>query len=131
MNVMPENDAILKPVPKEKAFYFYNDLGNYTGKSAASLKEFAEKIQDVDARSLAFHLQRRDFENWITEVLKDEMLAKQIRDNLRATNSKGEDLRKRLYSIVTSRLEQLKRTPVAARVLDAKIQPRWVKNVAR
>ena len=128
---MPENDAVFRMVPREKAFYFYNDIGNYTGKSAASLKEFAEKIEDVDVKSLAFHLQRRDFENWITEVLKDEMLAKQLRDELRATNSKGEDLRKRLHSIVTARLEQLKRTPVPAKISDTKIQPRWGKNVAR
>ena len=128
---MPENDAVFGMVPREKAFYFYNGIGNYTGKSAASLKEFAEKIEDVDVKSLAFHLQRRDFENWITEVLKDEMLAKQLRDELRATNSKGEDLRKRLHSIVTARLEQLKHTPVPAKISDTKIQPRWGKNVAR
>ena len=128
---MPENEVVLNPVPREKAFYFYNDIGNYTGKSAASLKEFAENVEAVDAKSLAFHLQRRDFENWITEVLKDEMLAKQVRDELRATNSKGEDLRKRLHSIVTARLEQLKHTPVPAKICDTKIQPRWGKNVAR
>jgi hypothetical protein len=62
---MPENDTVLKPVPREKAFYFYSDIGNYTGKSAASLKEFAEKIEDVDVKSLGFHLRRGDFENWI------------------------------------------------------------------
>ena len=128
---MPENDAVFRMVPREKAFYFYNDIGNYTGKSAASLKEFAEKIEIVDAKSLAFHLQRRDFENWITEVLKDEELAKQVRDELRATNSRGEDLRKRLHSIVTARLEQLKRTPLPAKMPDTKMQPRWGKNVAR
>ena len=55
---MPENDTVLKPVPREKAFYFYSDIGNYTGKSAASLKEFAEKIEDVDVTSLGFHLRR-------------------------------------------------------------------------
>jgi len=128
---MPENDAVFRMVPREKAFYFYNDIGNYTGKSAASLKEFAEKIEDVDVKSLGFHLGRGDFENWITEVLKDEMLAKQLRDELRATNSKGEDLRKRLHSIVTARLEQLKRTPIPAKISDTKIQPRWGKNAAR
>jgi arginyl-tRNA synthetase len=128
---MPENEVVLKPVPREKAFYFYNDIGNYTGKSAASLKEFAENVEAVDVKSLAFHLRRGDFENWITEVLKDEMLAKQVRDELRATNSRGEDLRKRLHSIVTARLEQLKHTPVPAKICDTKIQPRWGKNVAR
>jgi arginyl-tRNA synthetase len=128
---MPENEVILKPVPREKAFYFYNDIGNYTGKSAASLKEFAENVKAVDVKSLAFHLRRGDFENWITEVLKDEELAKQVRDELRATNSKGEDLRNRLHSIVTARLEQLKHTPVPAKISDPKMQARWGKNVTR
>jgi hypothetical protein len=128
---MSENDAVFKPVSREKAFYFYNDIGNYTGKSAASLKEFAERIEDVDVKSLGFHLQRRDFENWITEVLKDEELAKQVRDQLRATNPKGEELRNRLHSIVTARLEQLKRTPVSTKVSGPKMQPRWGKNIVR
>jgi hypothetical protein len=128
---MPENEVVLKPVPREKAFYFYNDIGNYTGKSAASLKEFAENVEVVEVKSLAFHLRRGDFENWMTEVLKDEALAKQVRDELRAANSRGEDLRNRLHSIVTARLEQLKHTPVPAKISAPKMQARWGKNVVR
>jgi hypothetical protein len=128
---MPENEAVFKPVPREKAFYFYDDIGNYTGKSAASLKEFADTVKAVDVKSLAFHLRRGDFENWITEVLKDEGLGKQVRDELRTTNSRGEDLRNRLHSIVTARLEQLKRTPVTEKISDSKMQTQWGKNVAR
>ena len=126
---MPEIEVVLEPVSREKAFYFYKDIGNYTGKSAASLKEFAETVEAVDVKSLAFHLRRGDFENWITEVLKDEELAKQVRDGLRATNSRGEDLRNRLHSIVTARMEQLKHTPVPAKISDPKMQARWEKNV--
>jgi hypothetical protein len=128
---MPENEVVLKPVPREKAFYFYNDIGNYAGKSAASLKEFAEIVEVADVKSLAFHLRRGDFENWITDVLKDEVLAKQVRDELRATNSRGEDLRNRLHSIVAARLEQVKHTPVPAKMSDPKMQARWGKNVVR
>ena len=131
MKAVPENEAILKPVPREKAFYFYNDIGDYTGKSAASLKEFAENVEAVDVKSLVFHLRRGDFENWIIGVLKDEELAKQVRDRLQATNSKGEDLRKQLHLIVTARLEQLKHTPVPAKISDPKTQARWGRNVTR
>jgi hypothetical protein len=106
VKVTPENEVVFKPVPTEKTFYFYKDIGNYDGKSAASLKEFAENVEAVDVKSLAFHLRREDFENWITEVLNDEELAKQVRDELRATNLRGEDLRNRLHSIVTARLER-------------------------
>ena len=45
---MPENEVVLKPVSREKAFYFYNYIGNHTGESAASLKEFAENVEAVD-----------------------------------------------------------------------------------
>ena len=128
---MSKNEIILQQVPKEKAFYFYNDIGSYTGKSAASLKEFAENVKVVDVKSLAFHLRRRDFENWITEVLKDEGLAKQVRDELRATNSRGEDLRNRLHSIVAARLEQVRHAPLPAKISDSKMQARWGKNVVR
>ena len=128
---MPENDAVFRMVPREKAFYFYNDIGNYTGKSAASLKEFAENVEAVDVKSLAFHLRRGDFENWISGVVKDEELAKQVRDKLQATNSKGEDLRKQLHLIVTARLEQLKHAPVPAKISEPKTQARWGRNVTR
>jgi hypothetical protein len=58
----------LKNVPREKAFYFFTSIGNYTGKSASSLKEFMEKINEVNVKSLEFHLYRGDFEKWINEV---------------------------------------------------------------
>ena len=68
---MKENiSKILKTLPREKAFYFFTSIGNYTGESAASLKEFMEKINQVNVKSLEFHLYRGDFEKWITEVLE-------------------------------------------------------------
>jgi len=33
---------ILRTVSREKAFYFFTSIGNYTGISASSLKEFME-----------------------------------------------------------------------------------------
>jgi hypothetical protein len=128
---MPENEVVLKSVPREKAFYFYSDIGNYTGKSAASLKEFAETVELVDVKSLEFHLRRGDFESWIIGVLKDEELTKQVRDELRVTNLRGEDLRKRLHSIISARLEQLKHTPVPTKISDSKVEVRWGRNVTR
>lgn len=62
---------ILKTVPREKTFYFFTSIGNYTGMSASSLKEFMEKINEVNVKSLEFHLYRGDFEKWVTEVLQD------------------------------------------------------------
>jgi alpha-amylase len=96
----------LKTVPREKAFYFFTSIGNYTGESAASLKEFMEKISMVNIKSLEFHLNRGDFEKWIAEVLEDGQLAEEIK-KLRGLNLTGEDLRSQLYMIVARELKRL------------------------
>jgi len=100
------NSRILRTLPREKAFYFFTSIGNYTGESAASLKEFLEKINVVNVKSLEFHLYRGDFEKWITEVLEDKELATEIRI-LRSLNYSGTILKEHLYRIVAKRHEEL------------------------
>jgi len=97
----------LRRVPRDKAFYFFTSIGNYTGKSAASLWEFLIKIKEVDSKSLDFHLYRGDFEKWTAEVLEDAKLAEKIR-GLRALNLTGESLRKRLGDLVLSHYRKLR-----------------------
>jgi hypothetical protein len=105
MNI--ENAAkILRTVPREKAFYFFTSIGNYTGENAASLKEFMEKINEVNIKSLEFHLHRGDFEKWINEVLEDKGLAEEIA-KLQKINLSGEVLRRQLYTLVSRRYQQL------------------------
>jgi hypothetical protein len=96
----------LKTVPREKAFYFFTSIGNYTGESASSLKEFMEKINEVNVKSLEFHLYRGDFEKWIDEVLEDAQLADEIR-KLKRANLTGESLRNQLYAVVARELKRL------------------------
>lgn len=96
----------LKTVPREKAFYFFTSIGNYTGESAASLKEFIEKINQVNVKSLEFHLYRGDFEKWITEVLEDRKLAEDV-GKLQKTNLLADHLRNQLYAIVSKRYREL------------------------
>ena len=97
---------ILRTVPREKAFYFFTSIGNYTGESASSLKEFIEKINQVNVKSLEFHLYRGDFEKWIDETLEDRELAKEIR-NLRSLNYSGTMLKEHLHSVVFKRYKEL------------------------
>jgi alpha-amylase len=101
------NRKILQTVPREKAFYFFTSIGNYTGVFASSLKEFMEGISRVDVKSLEFHLYRGDFEKWIDEVLGDAELAMEIVE-LRKLGLTGENLRKSLYITVSRRIERLK-----------------------
>lgn len=100
------NSGFLRTVPREKAFYFFTSVGNYTGESAASLKEFFERINGVNAKSLEFHLNRGDFEKWVTEVLEDKKLAEEI-SRLQKANLSGEPLRSQLCSTVQRRYRML------------------------
>jgi hypothetical protein len=97
---------ILKTVPREKAFYFFTSIGNYTGTSASSLKEFMERIGQVNVKSLEFHLYRGDFEKWITEVLQDTELAGEIR-RLQKLSLTGNSLRDQLSFTVSRRFKRL------------------------
>jgi len=97
---------ILRTVPREKAFYFFTSIGNYTGVSACSLKEFIEKINEVNVKSLEFHLYRGDFEKWINEVLEDTELAREVKI-LKKFNFSGETLKHQLLMMVSRRLKHL------------------------
>ncbi len=93
-------------IPREKAFYFFTSIGNYTGFSASSLKEFMDKINEVDVRSLEFHLYRGDFEKWMNEVLEEGQLAEDIK-RLQKLNLTGDGLRSQLYLSISRRLKRL------------------------
>ncbi len=96
----------LREVPREKAFYFFTSIGNYTGESASSLKEFAEKVKLVNIKSLEFHLGRNDFEKWATEVLEDKELAGKIL-RLQRSGLSGDSLRNRLYMMLSDHYDGL------------------------
>jgi len=100
------SSKILRNAPREKAFYFFTSVGNYTGMSAASLKEFMERVNDVSIKSLEFHLQRGDFEKWVEEVLQDKDLAWDIK-RLQRFNLTGNALRNQLSMVVSRRYKRL------------------------
>ncbi len=99
---------ILRTLPRDKAFYFFTSIGNYTGESASSLEEFVKKILDVNVKSLEFHLYRGDFGKWIASTLEDKVLANKVK-KLRESKPIGIDLRDRLYLIVSKHYENLKK----------------------
>ncbi|MDH5374683.1 MAG: DUF5752 family protein [Candidatus Bathyarchaeota archaeon] len=97
---------ILRTLPREKAFYFFTSIGNYTGESAISFKEFMNKINEVSVKSLEFHLYRGDFEKWIAETLEDPELTSEI-ESLRNQNYSGTALKEQLYNILTKHYEKI------------------------
>jgi DNA-binding Lrp family transcriptional regulator len=97
--------AILKaitPVPKDMAFHFYTGIGQPTGFSAESLKDFYEIVKRVAVESLEFHLYRGDFENWIKAAFKDAALTDELA-NLKNTTRKGEELRQGILKAIASK----------------------------
>ena len=97
----------MKKVPKEKAFYFFTSIGNYTGENASSLEEFLEKVKAIDSKSFEFHRCRGDFEKWIREVWGYEELAEKI-SKMTKLDLKEEALRTYVYNIISDFLKNWK-----------------------
>jgi hypothetical protein len=97
--------SILSPVSLEKAFHFYYDLNQYSGVHADSLKDFIDKIQKVDLKSIEFHIPRKDFELWIRSI-GDLELSKKL-ELIRMSPLSGERLRKEVVETVKSRCDEL------------------------
>src|SRR3990170_1676660 len=105
------NTKILRKVGDAEAFYFYRALGIYTGQKANSLEEFLQKVKEIAAESLEFHLYRGDFEKWIALALGDARLAKDVKTLREQKATTGNDLRERLSLLISKRLKELKSTP--------------------
>ena len=73
----------LRCLPPDKAFHFYSPE-RYTGYSAHSLKEFSRFLEFVPDEVFCFHQDRGDFSRWITGVLGDTTLARDMERCTRA-----------------------------------------------
>ena len=96
---------LLRSVPYETGFHFFIEHGKYTGITACSIVEFAEKIEIVPIKSVLFHFQRQDFQKWLRNTIGDEELAKRI-DRIEAWSS-DENLRKELFKRLHNRITEL------------------------
>jgi len=97
---------ILSTVPHDKGFHFFTDLGCNTGETAMSLEAFAQKLERINADSVKFHSQRKDFQNWIQTTVGDGVLAERL--NHINGQLPVEDLRSELVKSVQKRLSQLR-----------------------
>jgi tRNA(Ser,Leu) C12 N-acetylase TAN1 len=97
----------LKNVQKEKAFYFFTSIGNYSGINASSPREFLQRVKEIEYESVEFHLYRGDFQKWFREVWRFDMLADKIAEKEKQ-NLKGELLRVQVIEVVSNFLEALK-----------------------
>jgi hydroxymethylpyrimidine pyrophosphatase-like HAD family hydrolase len=94
------------PLPQSKRFYFHDGRGCYLNRTAASLWEFSEVLRDLPLDSLQYHMERGDFEKWLSDVLYDEELAGQVR-KIRHRSVQGDALRAAMVEAVSNRYEEL------------------------
>ena len=100
---------ILENTACDKAFFFYEDINKPTGDFAVNLSEFCDRIDTVSPKSLAFHLKRGDFENWIQETLGDNELATRVKKikTTKTTWKNEATLRRKLHTVIRNRIREL------------------------
>jgi len=94
------------PLPRHKRFSFRSEQG-YLGLEAASLFEFKEIIPTLAIESLAYHLTRGHFANWVRSSLDDEILAAHLEKLAHREDLVGETLRQALSQRVTDRYAEI------------------------
>jgi len=98
---------ILRTVPPDQSFLFFEDIGKYTGRLAANLADFCENMKTIDMKSVTFHFERGDYERWIRETVHDTELARKLKRIKKS--SSGEQLRNRILRSVRKRLNELQK----------------------
>jgi hypothetical protein len=97
------------PLPSHRQFYFHIDKKSYQGPlTASNLWEFGELIPRLPMETLEYHMERRDFERWLTDVVHDRILARRMR-RISRRQPVGEALRQDMEEVVQGRLEELQK----------------------
>ena len=96
---------VLRTVGDREAFYFYEAVGKPTGQVARNLSDFLDRVKSVKSESLMFHLQRKDFQNWIEKTLGDSKLAKRLG---MISSSNRDDVRMNIHRTVENRIKELR-----------------------
>ena len=95
----------LRTVRIQQSFFFYTDIGEYTGIYTDNLTDFHKKIGTVPLTSIDFHFIRGDFEKWARDTLGDEQLVVKI--NSMKTSMTPKKIKTSLKRTVKLRLKQL------------------------
>jgi hypothetical protein len=106
---------VLRTVGNQEAFYFYEAVDKPTGEVAKNLSDFLDKVKSIKSESLAFHLQRKDFQNWVQKILGDSELARELGQ---ISSSRSDDIRMKIQETVENRIRELKGSPTAVMVAE-------------
>jgi hypothetical protein len=97
---------LMKPVHEDKSFRFYTDIDKPTGISANSLESFCRCLLQVEPISVSFHLERQDFQDWLSLTIGDRELSSKL-SGLRGLGLSSEEVKAKVYSEVKSRSDEL------------------------
>ena len=98
---------ILRTVPPDQSFLFFEDVGKYIGRQAVNLVDFCENMKTIDINSVTFHFERGDYERWIRETLHDAELARRLKRINKSIS--GEEIRNKILQTVKRRLYELQK----------------------
>lgn len=103
-----ETRVRLETLTANEPFLFHRGQGkeNFTGVMSWSLKGFANALQKVDVKTLEFHARRGDFEAWAEHSLQDKVFSQELAQ-IKASNLKGQELKKKLVEAATKRFKIL------------------------
>ena len=104
--IFTKTRVITSEVPADKNFYFYTALGKPTGIHSASIFEFSDQLNTVEAQSIQFHMSRGDFSKWLSDVIRDGWLAHEF-DALRDRQLPNSKLRDKLTELSARRCSEL------------------------
>ncbi len=105
-DVTSENaKTLLADIPQDRAFNFYAGLGKPLNLQARGLQDFCNKLPEVNAESIDFHMSRGDFASWFAAI-GDVELAKKT-TALKEKKMGGDELRSRLVTVVRNRCMEL------------------------
>ena len=115
LEVDAEAVRAVRTVVNQEAFYFYEGIGKPTGEIARSLSDFLEKVKIVKSESLVFHLERKDFQNWVERTIGDKKLAEKLG---RISSSKHDNVRTSICNTVENRIKELEKSSLAISIAD-------------
>jgi hypothetical protein len=98
----------LSTVNYDCGFHFYTAIGDYTGVTAVSLQDLADKMGSISLRSVRFHFERGEFQRWIRTLLCDSELAEDI--GLIKPYFSDEALRREIITKIEEHIARLKKT---------------------
>lgn len=106
---------ILRRLPTDKGFTFFYEFARPTNVTTHNLFEFTSALRNITLQSFEYHVERGDFERWLSQVLGDKKLAQKIA-SIAKEKMAGEKVRGQIVAVVEARVKQLKELAAKGKV---------------